>query len=243
MNYQYFGLFLNEHNRNELMKIIFANPIIANLVLQRGSTLYLDHCTLLHRNQNDKEIYDSLVKKIDESWMVEVNGIGFSNKAIAFRVTIPDLPCANAKPHITICTINGGKPVDSNGICEWISRAKKIYNSYKEFYVPIKGIKDYRTRFTFGSVRVCESITDFLNDSKYAKMLKNCTSPYRSKMMQYEYKKENRKDRYKAKKDIQEGIQEYESRDNLSCSSCIFYDGGLCEKGLLMTDDCPEYWD
>ena len=42
-------------------------------------------------------------------------------------------------------------------------------------------------------------------------MLKNCTSPYRSKMMQYEYKKENRKDRYKAKKDIQEGIQEYES--------------------------------
>lgn len=126
---------------------------------------------------------------------------------------------------------------------KWISRAKKIYNSYKEFYVPIKGIKDYRTRFTFGSVRVCESITDFLNDSKYAKMLKNCTSPYRSKMMQYEYKKENRKDRYKAKKDIQEGIQEYESRDNLSCSSCIFYDGGLCEKGLLTTDDCPEYWD
>lgn len=95
MNYQYFGLFLNEHNRNELMKIIFANPIIANLVLQRGSTLYLDHCTLLHRNQNDKEIYDSLVKKIDESWMVEVNGIGFSNKAIAFRVTIPDLPCSH----------------------------------------------------------------------------------------------------------------------------------------------------
>lgn len=33
---------------------------------------------------------------------------------------------------------------------KWISGAKKIYNSYKEFYVPIKGIKDYRTRFTFG---------------------------------------------------------------------------------------------
>lgn len=49
-----------------------------------------------------------------------VEGIGFSNKAIAFRVTIPDLPCANAKPHITICTINEGKPVDSNGIATWI---------------------------------------------------------------------------------------------------------------------------
>lgn len=47
----------------------------------------------------------------------------------------------------------------------------------------------------------------------------------------------------KQKRDIQEGIQEYESRDNLSCSSCIFYDKGFCEKGLLMTENCPEYWD
>lgn len=37
-------------------------------------------------------------------------------------------------------------------------------------------------------------------------MLKNCTSPYRSKMMQYEYKKENRKDRYKAEKGMLESI-------------------------------------
>lgn len=93
------------------------------------------------------------------------------------------------------------------------------------------------------ALKVCESITDFLDSSKFAKILKNCTSPYRTRMMQYEYKKENRKERYKAKKDIQEGIQEYESRDNLSCSSCVFYDKGLCEKGLLMTENCPEYWD
>lgn len=130
---------------------------------------------------------------------------------------------------------------------KWISRAKKVYNSCGKFYIPVNGIKasvQYNVPiFRNRALRICESIMDFLNDSKYAKMLKNCTSPYRSKMMQYEYKKENRKDRYKAKKDIQEGIQEYESRDNLSCSSCIFYDGGLCEKGLLTTDDCPEYWD
>lgn len=93
MNYQYFGLFLNEHNRNELMKIIFANPIIANLVLQRGSTLYLDHCTLLHRNQNDKEIYDSLVKKIDESWMVE---------SISKRTSFYKDGIVYQKPHIIL---------------------------------------------------------------------------------------------------------------------------------------------
>lgn len=96
---------------------------------------------------------------------------------------------------------------------KWISRAKKVYNSCGKFYIPVNGIKasvQYNVPiFRNRALRICESITDFLND---AKMLKNCTSPYRSKMMQYEYKKENRKDRYKAKKDIQEGIQEYESR-------------------------------
>lgn len=122
---------------------------------------------------------------------------------------------------------------------KWISRAKKVYNACGKFYVPVAGIKA-NVRYNVPIIRnkalkVCESITDFLDSSKYAKMLKNCTSPYRSRMMQYEYKKENRKDRYKAKRDIQEGIQEYESRDNLSCSSCIFYDKGFCEKGLLMT--------
>lgn len=43
------------------------------------------------------------------------------------------------------------------------------------------------------ALKVCESITDFLDSSKFAKILKNCTSPYRTRMMQYEYKKENRK--------------------------------------------------
>lgn len=98
---------------------------------------------------------------------------------------------------------------------KWISRAKKVYNACGKFYVPVAGIKA-NVRYNVPIIRnkalkVCESITDFLDSSKYAKMLKNCTSPYRSRMMQYEYKKENRKDRYKAKRDIQEGIQEYES--------------------------------
>lgn len=80
---------------------------------------------------------------------------------------------------------------------KWISRAKKVYNSCGKFYIPVNGIKasvQYNVPiFRNRALRICESITDFLND---AKMLKNCTSPYRSKMMQYEYKKENRKDRY-----------------------------------------------
>lgn len=64
---------------------------------------------------------------------------------------------------------------------KWISRAKKVYNSCG---IPVNGIKAsvHVPIFRNRALRICESITDFLNDSKYAKMLKNCTSPYRSKM-------------------------------------------------------------
>lgn len=124
VNYQYFGLFLDNYNRNKLMQVILDNPILSNLVFQRGSTLYLDHCTLLHKNQNDEEIYNSLIYFTGENkvYRIYADRIGISNKAIAFGISLNEcnLPCANAKPHITICTINGGKPVNSNDICEWI---------------------------------------------------------------------------------------------------------------------------
>ena len=51
-----------------------------------------------------------------------VNDIAMDDKVIA--VGVSGFESRNAKPHITICTINGGKPVDSNGICEWISIPK-----------------------------------------------------------------------------------------------------------------------
>lgn len=127
MKYQYFGLFLSEEDRNALLQVIIDNPIVSNLVFQRGSTIYLDHCTLLHKNQNDLEVYNALMDRImsnysDNNYRMIVEGIGISNKAIAFKVALGDsaLPCANAKPHITVCTINGGKPVNSNEIMNWI---------------------------------------------------------------------------------------------------------------------------
>lgn len=92
---------------------------------------------------------------------------------------------------------------------KWISRARKIYYSWGTFDVPIKGIK-YSTPFTtMETYRDCESITDFLNDSKFAKKLRHSTTPWRSKMHQYDVKKENRKKRYEAKKIIKEECEDY----------------------------------
>ena len=86
---------------------------------------------------------------------------------------------------------------------KWISRARKIYNSWGTFDVPIRGIKHSYPN-TIATYRNCESITDFLNDSKFAKKLKHSTVVGRSKMHQYDVKKENRKKRYEAKKLIRE---------------------------------------
>lgn len=90
---------------------------------------------------------------------------------------------------------------------KWISRVRKIYHSWGTFEVPIKGIKHSYPN-TIATYRNCESITDFLNDSKFAKKLKHSTVIGRSKMHQLDAKRENRKERYNAKKQIQEEIQE-----------------------------------
>ena len=90
---------------------------------------------------------------------------------------------------------------------KWISRARKIYNSWGTFDVPIRGIKHSYPN-TIATYRNCESITDFLNDSKFAKKLKHSTVVGRS-MHQYDVKKENRKKRYEAKKLIREECEDY----------------------------------
>lgn len=76
------------------------------------------------------------------------------------------------------------------------------------FDVPIRGIKHSYPN-TIATYRNCEFITDFLNDSKFAKKLRHSTVVGRSKMHQYDVKKENRKKRYEAKKIIKEECEDY----------------------------------
>lgn len=50
---------------------------------------------------------------------IVINGIGISDKAMAFRVDEHSVVCVNDIPHITIATFSGGKPVESNYITNW----------------------------------------------------------------------------------------------------------------------------
>lgn len=80
---------------------------------------------------------------------------------------------------------------------KWISRAKKIYYTYKEFYIPTKSDVKYDCNIKYNPCfRKCESVSDFLNYSKFAKSLKKVTKRYKDISNQLESKIRNRKERH-----------------------------------------------
>ena len=107
----YVGLFLNEATKQYLQKLI---PL-------KLESMIIDHVTLYHSKSDRRDIYHYLIDLINKkeiSHPITITHIGFSDKALAFKVKIL-LPCINKNPHITILTIGSGKPVDSNYIENW----------------------------------------------------------------------------------------------------------------------------
>lgn len=91
-----------------------------------------------------------------------------------------------------------------------LARIKRVYKSYIDWYVN-KNVR-LSTKVTLPTTKRCESIKEFLDFCKYAKLLKKTRVPFRSKMGQIEQHYKNKKSRVNAKKQIQEGIQEFENR-------------------------------
>lgn len=134
--WQYYGLFIDKETHDKLIDVLVDYHWIGTL--NDSEKEYLDHCTLLHIShlKNDDTIslnrlikarLDYLLKNNIVEANVMITAIGISEKAMAFRVVILNNSsgiydyeiCANEIPHITICTFNGGKPVDSNMITDW----------------------------------------------------------------------------------------------------------------------------
>ena len=69
-----------------------------------------------------------LDKDLNYKFHITIIGIGISDKAMAFKFRRSGIvtPCKNKIPHITICTFNNGKPVDSNKITEWYDLDEQI---------------------------------------------------------------------------------------------------------------------
>lgn len=126
-NFVYFGLNLINKDREKLIDIV--NEMAPKQMIE-ATKFYIDHVTLLHRNDKHQfkfkfQMYCLLnyifENFIGETYEVKVTHIGFNQKAMAFRVELPDcFPMFLYKTyHITICTFNNAKPVESNNIINW----------------------------------------------------------------------------------------------------------------------------
>ena len=122
-NFEYYGLFLTEESKAKL-KAWLINSNYQSEIL-KSEKEYLDHCTMLHKSQRGEDTYlieedlKFMLTVQVKNMRLEIDGMSPSSKTIAFRCNLSEELCANKVPHITICTFNGGKPVDSNNITEW----------------------------------------------------------------------------------------------------------------------------
>ena len=99
-----------------------------------------------------------------------------------------------------------------------IARLKRMYREFKDNLFVRDGKK----------WRPCESITEFL-ELKWVKKLKNTGSIERHPLDKLDAKQKNRKERYSEKKQIQEGIEEYNTRYNeYTCYNCEHNVEGYC---------------
>lgn len=131
-DFNYYGLFLTEESKTMLMEYICCNSILKELY-DSADHKYMDHVTLLyHTHTGHKMLKEELDKRLCEYFNMTIRAVGFNDKTLAFRVSIPSIYryikdeglieielCANDIPHITIATYGDGKPVDSNTITEW----------------------------------------------------------------------------------------------------------------------------
>lgn len=126
-NFVYFGLFLTDKTKEELKELVNN---IAPKQMDEATNIYLEHITLLHKNDEHQfrfkfQMYCLLnymfENFIGEIYEVTITHIGFNQKAMAFKVELPDgFPRFIYKTyHITICTFYRAKPVESNNIINW----------------------------------------------------------------------------------------------------------------------------
>ena len=116
-NWIYFGVFLPTISQEFNLQMLERNGI----EIPYGWKIYNHHMTIAFNDKTERsqKLYDSYSKYFGKQVKLVIDGIGFSDNALALRVAY-DEPIANKIPHITIATPQNGKPVNSNRIKKWI---------------------------------------------------------------------------------------------------------------------------
>lgn len=119
---QYIGLVLNENSHDLLVNV--TTNLINNLDNVSNYKIFCHHMTVAFKTMFDDDILNYLNNNKGNKYRITATHVGMSDKAIALKVET-DCPSYNNIKHITLATINDGKPKDSNDITNWI----KLYNN------------------------------------------------------------------------------------------------------------------
>lgn len=110
-NILYIAIVLDEESQNYLINCVPKQ-------IEAIKNIYCHHMTLAFKTNLTDEILKFTEENLSREFILYPKAIGVSNKAIAMAVDC-DCPSNNKIKHITMCTFEGGKPVDSNYITSW----------------------------------------------------------------------------------------------------------------------------
>lgn len=126
-NWVYYGIFLSDNTRRALLDYVKKWFAENDREFPEDWKVYCDHMTLVFNNgtPEDQKFADGVEPFLGKGSNMRIISIGISDRAIAAGV---DYVTNNEHSHITIAvTSDGGKPVESNYIENWIPTKGDFY--------------------------------------------------------------------------------------------------------------------
>ena len=119
-NWIYFGVFLDDASRNKLSDLALK-------VVEPDWKLFCHHMTIAFNDGSEiaQDAYNEYKKYFGRALNIYATHIGKSEDAIAVKVDY-NRGTLTKFPHVTLATPQGGKPVNSNYITNWIKLKKPI---------------------------------------------------------------------------------------------------------------------
>lgn len=119
-NWIYFGVFLNSESKKKLLEL-------TNKVAEPSWKRYCHHMTIAFNNGSElsKQLYNMYKDYFGTEVNITATHVGLSDDAIAVKVVFKG-DTANKITHVTLATPQGGKPVKSNYIENWIKLKSPI---------------------------------------------------------------------------------------------------------------------
>lgn len=119
-NWIYFGVFLDDASRNKLTDLALK-------VVEPDWKLFCHHMTIAFNDGSEiaQDAYNEYKKYFGRALDIYATHIGKSEDAIAVKVDY-NRGTLTKFPHVTLATPQGGKPVNSNYITNWIKLKRPI---------------------------------------------------------------------------------------------------------------------